>query len=229
MKIRVFPIIFLMAAGICGTAGAAETRSEQVDKLKTAATVLTRMMLMPEKSIPHSLLKNAYAIAVVPDVVKVGFVLGGRRGKGVLSVRTHQGTWSNPSFVTLTGGSIGWQIGAQATDVILVFKNRKSIDGIIRGKITLGADASVAAGPVGRHVEAGTDVRFNSEIYSYSRTRGFFAGVSLEGSALQIDDGANNAFYQSDWILADTIFFDGTVTPHPIAKEFMRTLETYSK
>ena len=120
---------------------------------------------------------------IVPRVIKAGLVVGGRFGRGVVLVRNGKGCWSNPAFVTLTGGSVGWQIGVQSTDLVLVFKNRKTADRLLHGKdkLTLGADAAVAAGPLGRQAEAGTDARLHAEIYSYSRSRGLFAGISLKG------------------------------------------------
>jgi lipid-binding SYLF domain-containing protein len=149
-------------------------------------------------------------------VIKVGFVVGGRHGRGVLLIREKRTGWSNPVFVSITGGSVGWQIGAQSTDVILVFKSMKSIDGIMKGKFTLGADAAIAAGPVGRRAEAATDVQLKAEIYSYSRSRGLFAGVSVEGAALQIDDEANADFYGKEGIRAEE-FLKGSQIPSPPA------------
>ena len=166
------------------------------DQLVNSATnVLHEVMALPAKRIPYSLLSDAQGVAIIPNVVKGGFVVGVRYGKGVLLVRDQSGAWHAPMFIELTGGSVGWQAGVQSTDVILVFKSQKSIDGIMRGKFTIGADASVAAGPVGREASAATDARLQAEIYSYSRSRGLFAGVSLGGSALQIDQAATNAYY----------------------------------
>lgn len=161
----------------------------------TAARVFQENISIPMRGIPQTLLTNAQAIAIVPDVVKLGFVLAGRRGHGVLVVRNPDGSWSNPVFITLTGGSIGWQAGVQATDVILVFKSRKSVSHVLNGQFTLGADAAVAAGPVGRQAAAATDVELKAEIYSYSRSRGLFAGVALDGSVLSVNANANAAFY----------------------------------
>ncbi|MEQ8207415.1 MAG: lipid-binding SYLF domain-containing protein, partial [Woeseia sp.] len=126
----------------------AATREE--NRVADATDVVDQFLRIPEQGVPPSLLARAYAVAVIPDVVKIGFGLGARRGKGLVVIRQSDGTWSNPVFITITGGSIGWQIGAQSTDVILVFKSRRGVDGIASGKLTLGADASVAAGPVGR-------------------------------------------------------------------------------
>ena len=169
--------------------------SKEVERIEASIDILEDITAIPEKSIPPALLENAEAIAVIPSVYKAGFVVGGRYGKGVVSVRDDQGTWQNPIFIVLAGGSVGWQIGAQATDLVLVFKKRKNVEAIKQGKFTLGADAAVAAGPVGRKAEAATDIKLESEIYSYSRSRGLFAGISLEGAALQVDTQANQDFY----------------------------------
>jgi lipid-binding SYLF domain-containing protein len=132
---------------------------------------------------------------VLPGVIKVGLGLGGRYGKGLLVIRQDDGSWSSPAFVSLGGGSFGWQIGAQSTDIILVFKDRRSIDNIINGKVTLGGEASAAAGPVGRQTSASTDGQLRAEIYTYARSRGLFAGISLEGSWMRMDNRSNIAFY----------------------------------
>jgi lipid-binding SYLF domain-containing protein len=206
----------------------AESGSKEVQKVEASVLVISEIMQIPEKSIPDSLLRKAYGIAIIPEVIKVGFVLGGRHGKGVILTRSSDGRWSNPSFVTLTGGSIGWQIGAQSSDVILIFRSKRSIDGIIKGKFTLGADASIAAGPVGRHAEAGTDVELKAEIYSYSRSRGLFAGIALEGAALQIDHDANEAFYGVKDIGPSDIFNSKVKAPAS-AGRLRRVIEKYSK
>ena len=157
--------------------------------------VLEEIMATPEKGIPASLLANAQGIAIVPSVVKGGLGIGVRFGRGILLVRDETGKWGPPSFISLTGGSFGWQIGVQATDVILVFKNRKSVQTLLSGKLTLGADAAVTAGPVGRQAAAGADVTLRSAVYSYSRSRGLFLGLALDGTALLVDSKANAAYY----------------------------------
>ncbi len=172
--------------------------AEQLALSQDAIVVLAEIQQIPEQRMPRWLLRNAEGIAVVPNVIKAGFVVGGRRGKGLLSVRAQDGTWSNPSFITLTGGSIGFQAGVQSSDVVLVFKSRRGIEDLVRGKFTLGADASVAAGPVGRDASAATDVKLEAEVYAYSRSRGLFAGVALDGTALNIDHRANEAVYGED-------------------------------
>jgi len=164
-------------------------------KVESSREVLSEIMKIPEKRIPPVLFKDTYGIVVIPGVIKLGFVVGGRFGQGILVVRNPSGEWSNPVFITIAGASVGFQAGVQSTDVILVFKSKKSVDGIIKGTVTLGADASVAAGPVGRQAAAATDIELKAEIYSYSQSRGIFAGVALDGAILEVDNSATSAFY----------------------------------
>ncbi len=206
---------------------AAATREEK--RVGDAADVIDQLLRLPEKSIPPSLLARAYAVAVIPDVVKAGFGVGVRRGKGIVVVRQDDNSWSNPAFITLTGGSIGWQIGAQSTDVVLVFKTRKGVVDISRGKLTLGADASIAAGPVGRHTEVATDLRFEAEIVSYSRSRGLFAGVALEGTGVTMDHKANSAFYGSSRLTPDKIFDSSPNIAPDIANKFVQVLTAQTR
>lgn len=191
----VLPLILLVAC--CAGRTAAQAPSREEATVQAASKVLAEMMEHRDSRIPESMLIDAHGLVIVPDVVKGGFVVGVRHGKGVALVRDEQGVWQAPIFVSLTGGSIGWQIGLQATDVILVFKTQKSVRGLLSGKFTIGADAAAAAGPVGRQAAAATDVRLGAEIYSYSRSRGLFAGLSLDGSALQVDAAAAQGYYQA--------------------------------
>ncbi len=194
-------------------------------RLLTATEVLEEVQGMPDQRVPDALLSRAYGIAVIPDVTKVAFIFGGRRGKGVLVVRDKlTAPWSNPSFVTLTGGSWGFQAGAQSSDVILVFTTRGGVEGIAGGKLTLGADASVAAGPVGRQGTASTDMNFTAEIYSYSRSRGLFAGVAVDGSAITVDHAANADFYGRSGVTASDIFAPQSPAAPPAAQRFMERL-----
>lgn len=197
-------------------------------RVESAVEVMDKIMEIPEQAIPPALLANAQGIAIIPGVIKVGFVLGGQYGNGVLLVRGKDGTWRNPVFITLMSGSVGWQIGAQATDFVIVFKSPRSIEGIMQGKYTLGADAAVAAGPVGRRAEASTDVEFKAEIYSYSRSRGLFAGISLEGSSLQIDHDSNAAFYGKKDVRPTEVLESMEVTTPPEADKLKQTLEKYA-
>ena len=205
----------------------AATREEK--RVADAADVIDQLSRIPEKTIPPNLLARAYAVAVVPNVVKAAFGFGARRGKGVLVVRQDDNSWSNPAFITLTGGSVGWQIGAQSTDIILVFKTRKGVDGIANGKLTLGADASVAAGPVGRHTAIATDVQFKAEVVSYSRSRGLFAGVALEGAGVTMDRKANAAFYSSSSMTPENIFVSSPNIAPDIANTFVQILTAQTR
>ena len=204
-----------------GTAGQAEE-----DRLRSAADVLHQLAEIPENAVPPSLLADAYGIAVIPGVTKAGFVVGGRWGKGVVAVRQN-GAWSNPAFITLAGGSVGWQIGAQSTDIILVFKTRRGVENLASGKVTLGGDAAIAAGPVGRQASAATDAQLKAEIYSYSRSRGLFAGMALEGAVLQPDDGANAAAYGGN-VSSWDVFENRVFTTPPLAQQFKQALAQYA-
>lgn len=168
---------------------------EEIRRAEDALRVLDEMNAAPDQRIPRSLLARAEAVAVIPDVVKAGLLIGGRHGKGMLAVRGDDGTWSNPSYIRLSGGSVGLQAGVQTSDLILVFRTRRGVESLNRGKFTLGADAAVAAGPVGRFAQAATDAGLKAEIYAYSRARGLFAGIALDGAVLGIDSDANAAVF----------------------------------
>ena len=180
-------------------------QSSEGSKIADAAEILSEITTIPESAIPPILLRNAFGIAIIPDVIRAGFVIGGRYGQGILLVKRENESWSPPIFITLTGASLGYQIGIQSTDVILVFKSKKGVDSVFTGKFIIGADASAAIGPLGREVSASTNLTFEAEIYSYSRSKGFFAGIALDGAALQIDHNANAAFYRQEAITPDDI------------------------
>lgn len=188
------PVFLAMVATLLG-APAAHAQARQEAQLIVATQVLEELRGTRDQFIPDRLLERAYGIAVIPDVKKAAFVFGGRIGRGVLVVRDANGRFSNPAFVTLSGASVGWQAGAQETDVVLVFTSRRGVEGIADGKLALGADVSVAAGPLGRTASAATDPTLSAEIFSYSRSRGLFAGVALDGTILAINRDANNKFY----------------------------------
>jgi len=217
--------VFLSLAVAIPAMGA--TREEE--RVADASDVIDQLLRIPEKTLPPTLLSRAYAIAVIPNVVKVGFGVGARRGKGIIVIRQDDESWSNPAFVTLTGGSFGWQIGAQSTDIILVFKTRKGVDGIANGKLTLGADASVAAGPVGRHTAVATDIEFKAEVYSYSRSRGLFAGVALEGAGVTMDRKANAAFYSDPGMTPEKIFVSSPNVAPDVANTFVQILTAQTR
>ncbi len=187
----------LLMVGLCLPATRAEAQQREDATVASASGVLNEVMAIPGKKIPEWLLKDAQGLVIIPNMVKGGFVVGIRFGRGVVMVRDAQGTWQLPQFVTMTGGSVGFQAGVQATDVVLVFKTQQSVQGLLRGKFTIGADAAAAAGPVGRQAAAATDGLLKAEIYSYSRSRGLFAGVSLDGSVLEVDPMSNAAFYRT--------------------------------
>lgn len=176
-----------------------------------AVEVLEDLLALPEDGIPPALLRNAHGVVVIPSMIKLGWMIGGRHGSGILLVKKDDGSWSQPVFVSLTGASFGFQFGAQSSDVVLAFKRDKSIRNILGGKLTLGAETSVAAGPVGREASASTDAQLRAEIYSWSRARGLFAGVSLDGSILRVDDERNANFYQTPDVTPEQILA-GSVT-----------------
>ncbi len=175
----------------------AKSQEKQIDKVQAATQVLQDFSKMKE-SIPAELLQITQGIIIVPKLINAGFVLSGKRGKGLAMVKLEDGTWSNPVFVTLTGGGLGLQAGLQSIDLVLVFKDRKTLENIGKGSFTLGGDISVAAGPVGRSSSASTDYKLEAEVYSYSRSKGLFAGISLNGLAIAIDQKGNKAFYGND-------------------------------
>ncbi|MFL6213099.1 MAG: lipid-binding SYLF domain-containing protein [Blastocatellia bacterium] len=185
-------------------------RSDEVQRLRRAAEVFTEIMAIPDKAIPDDLLDRSACIAIVPGLKKGALGFGGKYGKGVVMCRKPDRRWSAPSFITIEGGSVGFQIGFSQSDVVLLIMNRKGIDKLIGDKFTLGADASVAAGPVGRTANAQTNVRLDAEILGYSRAKGLFAGVSLEGATLRQDMDNISDFYGKD-INPRAILLEATV------------------
>jgi lipid-binding SYLF domain-containing protein len=200
--------IFLIApmAAKQGAAQSEDPAKPGIERIEKSIQVLQEIVDLPEKGLPSALLKKVYGMAIIPGVVKAAYGFGGQYGRGIIVVRTEDGGWSNPVFISLIGGSLGFQIGVQKADIVLVFRSRKGIDNIVSGKLTLGADASVAAGPVGRSAEVGTDLAMEAEIYSYSKSRGLFAGVSIKGASLKVDWDAINAFYGRGGLSVDEIF-----------------------
>ena len=202
-----------LAAATLAVVGSAFAGATEDARARNAVRVLTDIQAIPESAIPDKLFDEARAVIVVPDSMKVGFVIGGRRGRGLLSVKAPDGTWSNPAFVTLTGGSIGFQAGVQSSDIVLVFRSDRGLESIVNGKFTLGADAGGAAGPVGRNAAAATDGEMKAEIWSWSRARGLFAGVALDGAVLAIDDAADEAVYGRD--TTPRMIFEGRAPQRP--------------
>jgi len=202
---------------------AVKSQEKESEKLQAASNVLNNFVGMKEK-IPQKLLQITQGIIVIPKLINAGFVVGGKRGKGIAVIKREDGSWSDPVFITLTGGSIGFQVGVQSIDLVLVFKNRETLEKIGKGSFTLGGDASVTAGPVGRNSSASTDYKLEAEVYSYSRSKGLFAGISLSGSALDVDSKANANFYGKE-IDALTIFSDSTIEAPQAAASLKTTLQ----
>ncbi len=213
------PSLLLITIYLIGSvAMSAETiETKENTTVALADEVLRDILTIPERSIPPALLAQVQAIAIIPGVIKIGLVLGGSYGEGVILMKNrHTRTWSDPVFLTLKGGSLGLQMGAQSSDLILVFKNKRGLTDLMHGELTLGAGASVAAGPVGRSALAATDVKLRSEIMSYSRSRGLFAGISLEGASLGINNAANAAFYNRNEISPRQIFNGEVRSPRAV-------------
>jgi lipid-binding SYLF domain-containing protein len=188
---------FLLSALLIITFASAsfgDDRGKTVSRLQSAGTVLDEIMAAPDKGLPEEILGSAECVAVVPSLLKGGFIVGGAYGRGVATCRTSTG-WSAPAFFRIEGGSFGLQIGGQAVDLIMVVMNEKGMNRLLTSKFKLGADASVAAGPVGRHAEGMTDWKMRAEVLTYSRARGIFAGISLNGAAIHQDAGSTRDFY----------------------------------
>src|ERR1700690_2897156 len=175
----------------------ASDHEDDVNRTHKAAQVFKEVMNAPDQGIPQDLLASAKCIAIIPGDVKFAFVFGGSYGRGLATCRTGNG-WSAPIFVAIDGGSVGYQIGGSSTDLVMLFMNDHALQSLLSDKFKLGADASVAAGPVGRTADAGTDVKLNAEILSYSRSKGIFAGVSLDGAVMQADKSGDKAMYGDD-------------------------------
>jgi lipid-binding SYLF domain-containing protein len=207
---------------------AAQDRKE-ADRLDNCGIVLKEILDIPD-NIPQDLLDKAECVIVYPSVVKAAFVVGGSYGRGAMTCRTgehYTGPWSAPTMMALEGGSIGFQIGGQATDFVLLVMNGRGAHSILKSKVKLGADASVAAGPKGRDAAAATDVTMRAEVLSYSRARGLFAGISLEGSTVRPDNDANERVYGKR-IAAEDIIFNGAVAVPPPAQSLIGTLNRQS-
>jgi lipid-binding SYLF domain-containing protein len=205
-----------------------EDVEEYVERVQESIETLTELTNIPANAIPQYLLDRAEAIVVIPSLVRGGFIVGGKHGKGVISVRTRTGgasTWSHPAFVNLSGGSIGWQIGAEAVDMVLLVMNKEGVDKLLEDKLTLGGNLSVAAGPVGRSADAATNVRLDAQILAYSRAKGLFAGATFEGAALHANDSANKAFYGRELKLRDILYGEApTTSAPPIMRTWINTL-----
>jgi SH3 domain-containing YSC84-like protein 1 len=204
MKLNRFSKLFFLVAIFSMLFVEARSQEKQEDKITASTQVLKDFGNMKE-NIPEQLLKITEGIIIVPRMINGGFVLAAKRGKGIAMVKLPDGTWSNPVFVTITGGSIGLQAGVQSVDLVLIFKHRETLEKIGKGSFTLGGDISATAGPVGRNSTASTDYKMEAEVYSYSRSKGLFAGISLSGAAISVDSKGDEAFYGKD-IDSNTLF-----------------------
>ncbi len=202
----------------------AQDRQKQLDRIEGAGTVLDEIMAAPDKGIPEDILADAKCIAVVPSLLKGGFIVGGEWGHGVASCRTPSG-WSAPAFFSVKGGSFGFQIGGQAVDLIMVIMNDQGMRNLLSSKFKLGADASVAAGPVGRHAEGSTDWKLRAQVLTYSRARGVFAGVTLNGAVVQQDKDDTRLFYGR--MVRFRTLLTGGVPPPTGSEPFLRALNKY--
>src|SRR5579862_3885969 len=212
-------IMFVLAMMSLGTLSwAASAKEDATDRLDNATTVLHEIMGMPDKGIPEEVLEHAKCVAVIPHMVKGGFVFGAKGGKGVATCRTTTG-WSAPAFITISGGSWGLQIGVEAVDVVLIIQNEKGMQKLLESNFHVGGDASAAAGPVGRHAEAGTDWRMDTEILTYSRAKGAFAGLTLEGASIRQDNDSRHAIYGHN--VTTRALLLGKVSVPAIAKPFL--------
>jgi len=213
----------LALALLTASAAPASAQSHEANRITESADVLETLVRTPDQGIPQHILDRAEAIVVIPSLVKGGFIIGAEHGRGVISVRDRAANrWSSPGFVTLTGGSIGWQIGVQSVDLVLLVMNSKGVKDLLENEFKFGANASVAAGPVGRHGEASTDASLSAEILAYSRAKGLFAGLSLEGASLRIDKDANKDFYGTAISTSDVV--RGLTKSTPAATQWTDTL-----
>lgn len=193
-----------------------QAQEKESERISNSLQTLKEFGSMKD-NIPHELLDISEGIIIVPKMINAGFVLAGKRGRGIAMVKREDGTWSDPTFITITGGSVGFQIGVQSVELVLIFKHRKTLEDIGNGTFTLGGDVSATVGPVGRSGSATTDYKFEAEVYSYSKSKGLFAGISLAGSAITVDDVANKAYYGEALDASDIFEQHNSTEPEVIA------------
>jgi lipid-binding SYLF domain-containing protein len=227
IRIGVWSLVVVFALTKPVSARQSNKQSTEADRAAEAAKVLSEIMNIPENSVPEELMARAHGIAVIPHVVKGAFGIGGQWGKGLMSQRHENGSWSPPAYIEIGGGSFGLQIGVQASDIVLIFTDEDGLKGLLKGKLKLGADASASAGPVGRKAEVGTDVLLRSAVFAYSRSKGLFAGVSLDGSVISIDDSANRKVYEKN-VTGEQILLGEAVRNNPTIEPFVAALQKFS-
>lgn len=231
MKFFRWAIVLILTAAFLTSTNlyAASDPAELEKRIQNCNEVLAEIMQMPDKTIPTDLLSKCAAVAIFPYVIKGGFFVGARYGKGIVIAHDPKtGKWKAPAFFTLGGGSFGFQFGAQAIDLILVIMNKRGLEGLLKDKFTLGGDAAVAAGPVGRSASADTDLLLKAGIFSYSRSKGLFAGVALKGAAIMPDKGANRTYYGGP-VDVKELLLGHKVIPPASSQELIKTLGKFSK
>ncbi len=220
-KIAIALLAFLTTA----TWAQSGARSADIERVQSATTILSQIMEAPDRGIPDSIMSGAKCIAIVPSMLKVSFIFGANYGKGVATCRTATG-WSSPAFFRIEGGSFGFQAGGQASDLVLIIRTDDGMQHLLQSKFKLGADASAAAGPVGRDAQAATDLTMRAQVLTYSRSRGLFLGVSLSGAVIRQDDGDVRAFYGKDWTFYSLL--NGEVPPPQDSLALLNTVERYA-
>lgn len=225
--------VFLCVAILCALtfpnlpSSSAASKAEEKERARKAITAFREIMGAPDQAVPLELLDRAQCVAVFPSVKKGGFIVGGQYGKGLISCRRSEGSWGAPAFFTIGGGSFGLQIGGQAVDLVLLIMNNSGVEGLLQDKFEIGAGAGASAGPVGRNTHVSTDVLLKSQIVSYSRSRGLFAGLELKGAVIMQDNTANRDIYDRD-ISAREIIVDGKVRTPPDIEGFPNVLRKFS-
>jgi lipid-binding SYLF domain-containing protein len=221
-------LLVALAVVAASRALVAQPSSDEARRIADAASVLDEIMAASDQAVPQAILEKAEGIAVFPSLIKGGLLIGGQHGRGILSARDRKkGGWSPPAFLTITGGSIGAQIGAQAIDLVLVINDQRGLEQLVKNQFKVGADAAVAAGPVGRDASASTDIQLRAQILSYSRARGLFAGVTLNGSTIRQDRDANERFYGTAYRTSQIVFDGLAGSPEPVGN-WKATLAKYA-
>jgi lipid-binding SYLF domain-containing protein len=217
-------LTLLCVAGLSLPALAASSKADLNDRIESARTVIDEIMQTPDKGIPDSIVKQATCIAVVPSYKKGAFIVGAQYGQGVVTCRTGRG-WSGPVFIRMAGGSFGLQVGGQGTDLVLVAVNDKGLQDLLKSKFKIGGDASASAGPVGRNAQASTDISLRAELLTYSRSKGLFAGIDLDGTSVSQNTDDTNVYYDGPHTFQQIL--KGNVLPPPDSKPFLRTIAKY--
>jgi len=217
-------MLSLVLIALTGTMFADQTKTDATDRLDSSAKVLKQINAAPDKGIPQEVMDGAKCVAVVPRLIKGAFIIGGKHGRGVATCRLPNGKWSAPAFFSISGGSWGAQIGAESVDLVMMIMNDNGMRHLLSNKFQIGGEAAAAAGPVGRHAAAGTDWKLDSQILTYSRAHGAFAGVSLDGSWIEKDDDSTEAFYGKQ--LTNEALLEGKVTPPAAANPFLAAVKT---